>query len=44
MNKIGYSVFVRWIAVVLFVAGVVGGVLTVAGRMRTFFVRRKDHA
>lgn len=44
MNKIGYSGFIKWIAVILFAAGIVGGVLAFAGRMRTFFMRRKDHA
>ena len=44
MNKIGYSGFRKWIAVILFAAGIVGGVLAFVGRMRTFFMRRKDHA
>ena len=44
MNKIGYSGFIKWIAVILFVAGIAGSVLAFAGRMRTFFIRRKDHA
>lgn len=44
MHKMGHSGFVKWIAVILFAAGIVGGVLAVAGRMRTFFMRRKDHA
>ena len=44
MNKIGYSGFIKWIAVILFAAGIAGSVLAFVGRMRTFFVRRKDHA
>lgn len=43
MNKIGCSGFMKWIAVILFVAGIVGGMLTVSDRMRAFFMRRKDH-
>ena len=44
MNKIGYSGFIKGIAVILFAAGIVGGVLAFVGRVRTFFMRRKDHA
>lgn len=44
MNKIGYSGFIKGIAVILFAAGIAGGGLAFAGRMRTFFMRRKDHA
>ncbi len=43
MNKIVCSGLVKFLAFILLIAGILGGILAITGGMRTFLIRRKDY-